>query len=215
MRADALAIVAESADVAEHGREVLTRASTTAEALREIVDVLPLETRDQEEQAAELAREVQRIVGELEAARKAIVAPVTKKVNAVNAAFRGPRKALEALRDKIKGRLAEAAMARSRALLEAQRKAEEAAQKRDFQEANAHLVRVQDIPERAPDGVAIRWTWEPAEVDLRKVPIEFLSLDLQRVRAEVRAQLARGADEPKINGIRFEKVASATVRKAT
>lgn len=208
MSGDALVAVGAADALVARAREVLARLKGTADGIEEIVDVLPLGSLAEETHAADLVRELRRLVREGEAARKEIVAPVKARVRAVDAVFRAPRKRLEALEGRLRARLVEAQEARRRAQEEAAQAAREAAAREDWVAANAALANVPQ--EEGPEGTSTRWTWEVESADLRQVPEEYLVLDLPRVRAAIR-DAERDGRAPEIPGVRFKRRAIVAV----
>ena len=97
--------------------------------------------------------------------------------------------------------LAEQARKRKEALRKAQEEAAAAAAEKRWEDANAAALAAQEVPEKAPEGVAITTFWEPVGVDLRRVPVEFLSVDLPALRRAAREQVKEGAEAPEIEGV--------------
>lgn len=204
---NALALPDESA-------ALVARMRDTAAAVAQIVEVHPLETPEHERQAGELLRVIKTIMAEGEAERKRLKEPHLKAGQAVDEAFRGPRKALERVETLIKRRLAEAAERRERARLEAVQAARAAVAEGNAEAANEALasIDIAGLDASPPAGISERWTYEPVQIDLRAVPVEFLTLDLPKVRAVV-AEAVRLGKAPEIPGIVFERRASIVARR--
>lgn len=189
--------------------EIVGRMLATGERLDDIVDVMQLETPEQEQHAARVVRVVETLIKESEAERKHLVAPLKEEARAIDLTFRGPRQKLEALSRKIRYRLSEVAEARERARIEAIRKAQAA---KTPEEANGALSAVR---EHAPDtpGVSVRWRWELDAIDdPDAVPRDILTIDLDKIRDLCRTANS-GGPEPSVPGLRFKKTAHHTVRR--
>lgn len=188
------------------GVELLGRMTATAGKLRSVIEVLPLDTPEAEQHAAEFVRAIEGLIRESEKARKEIVAPIKEKTKAVDAAFRGPRTELKALGDRIRYRLQEVAEVRERArraALEAARAAETAAQ------ANAALATVQEAP--PTPGVSMRWSWEVVAIQPEAVPLDFMIVDMGKLKALCK-NADKGGAEPRVPGVTFELKAHSVVR---
>ena len=210
---DALARI-ESTELRDRAAEVLVRMEDTAEAIGKIADVLPLDSREDEEQAAALARELARLVGEGEDLRKEIVRPALAFKRQIDDAFKAPREALRTLRGKIQTRLAEQVVKRKAALAAEQERLRAAAKAKNWEEANRAALAVQQVPERPPEGVAVIEVWEPVAFDLRAIPERFLMVDLVALRAEAKEQVKAGKDAPEVEGVTWE-IQTKTITRRT
>lgn len=193
---------------------VLDRVRYQAATIATVVGLAPLTTPEVEAQAGELLRLIKTLEGEAEAERRLAKAPHLAAGRAVDDAFRVPLGELARVETLLRGRLAEAAEARDLARREAQAALLAAVREGDAERANAAAIAVDDPVFSPVAGISERWTYEVTGVTIREVPITYLALDMERVRAEIRAALAEGR-EPSIPGVRFERRAALTVRKIT
>jgi hypothetical protein len=184
----------------------------TARAIGALIEVHPLETREDEAKAAQLLRAIKTVHAEGEVERKLLKAPHLSAGRAVDEAFRAPKKELERVEKLLKRRLAEAAERREAARLKALDVAREAVSAGDHEEASAAIESIDIAGLDSSAGISERWTYEVESVELRKVPIEFLILDQERVRGEIRTANREGR-EPRIEGVSFRRRASIVARK--
>lgn len=226
MSADTLALAAKSA------AELLAWHATTATA----IDVLPLETPEDEEHAAKIAREIRGAIQRAEKDRKKLVEPLKREAAEIDAAFREPRRKLEELDGKLRRRLAEAEAKRRQAVAEAERRAAEerrraeaalqaaieaptrAAELVETERAREALAAskeasaaVRSVEAAAPKGVHVRESWGFEVEDLSKVPRAFLVVDEAAVRAWL-AGTPKGETPEPIEGIRFVKQTTTVIR---
>lgn len=187
----------------------LALAESTSARLVTVIDVLPLDTLADETRAADLLRVIATVIADAETERKARKAPHLAAGREVDELFKAPLEKLRALDGKLRGRLAEKARERE----EARRAAVLAATTApNAQEANAALAAVpEDVRHQ---GVSERHTWAVESVDLRAVPVEYLAIDMPRVRAEI-AEATRAGRAPAVQGIVFRREASVVVRRIT
>lgn len=191
--------------------KILEHAIREAGKVSRIVEVHPLQTPEDEHRAGALLREIAKIEGELDGARKVEKAPFLKAGRDVDAAFKPALAELARVSGMLRERLQEAITAREHARLAGLRAASLAAQSGDVVGANTALAHIPiDVETK---GIAERWDWTPEAVRLKEVPEEFLALDMARVKAYTRDCVARDV-EPSIPGIVFKKIASIAVRKA-
>lgn len=196
-----------SADLAERTAAAVDVLTATADRCQDVIEVLPLTTAEEEQIVANFARALAKVVKDSEEQRKALVAPIKARAKEIDDAFRGPRKRVEALSSRLRGRLQEAAQAREtakRKALEAARAAETAV------EANAALATVEVAPETP--GVSMRWRWEATGYVPEQIPREFLCIDVAKVQAACK-DADKSGQAPQIPGVTFERKAHATVRK--
>jgi hypothetical protein len=188
----------------------LAQAQAAAVRVSEIVGVLPLDTLEHEAQAAELLRALATVRARAEEARKIEKAPHLDAGRAVDDRYRDGLAELDRVAGLLKSRLAEKALARE---AEARRLRAEAAAAASVEVANAALAQVQDAPSLA--GVSARHSWElDAITDWRAVPVEYLSIDMVRVRAACTAASRAGA-EPVIPGLRFKRAVVVSARRVS
>jgi len=181
----------------------------TAERCRDVIEVIPLTTPEEEQHAAKFVRALETVIKKGEADRKALVAPMKDAAKAIDEAYREPRRELEKLSARLRARLQEVAQAREIARLQA---LEEARKAETAVEANAALATVQEAPETP--GVSMRWRWEIAGMRPEEIPRAFLCVDVAKLQA-VCKDADKNGQEPKVPGVVFERRAHATVRKLT
>lgn len=197
-------------DLVKSAEPVLARARGTAAAVAQILDVLPLETREDEAKAQELLRALARCEKELEAERKRIVEPIKREASKVDAAFRGPRTEIERVAGLLRRRVAECETKRERARLEAERKA--LAPQTPAAEANA-LALVASTPSDPSEGISYRYRWMYTVESMEALPPEYIvrSVNGAMVEALIKMFEAKGA-EPSLPGLKFTREASVVVR---
>lgn len=195
--------------------EVLSRVSATSAAVASIVEVLPLESHADREQAAALARETSRLLAEADAARKIEKDPHLKAGQAVDKLFKAACSELARLDAALRRRIREALEADRARELAATQAARVAVLTGD---AKAASVALAAIPEEAPrlDGVSARWSWEYTVQDLTAVPEAFTVrvVNDSVVRAEIEAARAQGRP-PHVPGLVFRESAALAVKKGT
>lgn len=189
---------------------IIDRMARAAKDIGAIIEVHPLATPEDEVKAGSLLRIIKTLVGEAEAERKRLKAPHLKAGKEVDEIFREPRKELERVERLVKRRLAEAAQFREAVRTLAITDAREAALAGDPEAANAAILSIDVAP--TTSGISERWTYEVESADLRKVPLEFLELDMGKVRAGIQRANKEGSP-PKIAGVVFRKVASIVARR--
>lgn len=198
--------------LAPESTALIARMRETAAAVGAIVEVRTFATAAEETQAAELLRAIKTLALEGEEARKALKAPHLNAGREVDDAFAGPRKALERVEAMIKRRLSEAAEAREAARRAALVTAQAAVARADHETASAALESIDMSMMDAPAGITTRWTYEVESVDLRAVPLEFVQLNMDRVRAEI-ATANREGRPPAVPGLTFRKSAGIAARR--
>lgn len=177
-----------------------------ADRLSSIVEVLELHTPEQEQQAARLLRAVSTLSDRLEQERKREKEPHLVAGREVDERFRTPKTELDRISALIRHRLSEAAASREKRRLAAIAIASSASPA----VANEALANAPQSVEL--QGVGELWSWEPTSFDLKKIPIEYLSVDLQKVRAYIRECNKSGAS-PQIPGVVFERKITHQVRR--
>lgn len=214
----ALAPLPDSAIVlTPNATALLWKAEATARQIGAIVGVAPLDTPEREEHAGQLLRAIGTLVSEVETERKTLKAPHLAKGRAVDDAFRAPCAELERVASLIRQRLAQAATARERARAAAMAQVAAAVAAGDAVQANASLVLAND-PVFAPvhagggSGVSERMTWEAVAFDVRAMPIEFLTVDTGKIKAEI-AEANRLGREPRVPGVTFQRTATIVARR--
>lgn len=172
----------------------------TLEALRE----WPVETVKDEEDAAEILREIKRKAKDVDAKRTAITGPLNTAKRAVDDLF---RPALDLLREAeavLKGKITASMAARA----EANRKALEAAAAASTPaQASAALASVQ--AGGAPPGVMTRWSWDVEVTDPTAIPRSFLTLDYHKVNEHLHNHPEA---PPEVPGLRFFRKATLAVK---
>lgn len=175
------------------------RLAGTAREVAKVVDVMPLESPQEAEQAALMLRTLHTIRAEAEAARKAEKAPHLAAGREVDERFKPGLNELDRVMRLIKERLAERSLrmeaAKQEALLE-----------KDASKANAALANVEEAPTEE------RWTWEVESFDLTKVPVEYLLLNEAAVRSLIKG-CDKLAKEPTLEGVKFKRKVVVVARK--
>lgn len=111
-------------DALEHARDLAQWVSLTTNA----IEVLPLETSTDEEQAAALARELRAAKRRADDAKSKIIAPFKAITTEIEGIFKAGIREIDALDARLRVRLAEASAARRKRVEEAARAAREAAE---------------------------------------------------------------------------------------
>ena len=181
-----------------------------SDALSSWVEVMPLETLEQESEALSICQEIKQTIRASEEERKALVGPIKSKLREVDREYREARAPLERLEAQIKARVAEAVEAREKAKAEALAAKAAATAKavasqgeervQALQEANSAALAIPDPVKH--QGVATRWVWEIVSVDLRAIPEKYLQIDRRAVLA----------DAPNVPGVQFKKSVQVAVR---
>ena len=187
-------------------RPELAHAESCVQKLDGVLDVLPLATQADEQQAARLLRAIETVIGRLEKARKEEKEPHLQAGRAVDDSFKTPSRALSDLSEKIRRRLADAAAARENERLSALQIASTA----DPVTANAALATIREQPSLT--GVSERWNWTAVSFQLSAMPVEYLMVDMGKIRAHIADMTSQGKD-PSLPGVTFERTVSHVVRK--
>ena len=222
-------------DALEHARDLAQWVSLTTNA----IEVLPLETSTDEEQAAALARELRAAKRRADDAKSKILAPFKAITTEIEGIFKAGIREIDALDARLRVRLAEASAARRKRIEEAARAAREAAEEAnralqaaalaptpsEAQEAEQEardaldgvrdaLAASRDAVATAPKGVHVRVSWDFEVIDVAAVPRHFLTVDPKAVRAFLAAQPkpAEGAEPPAIAGLRWTRKETTVIR---
>lgn len=175
------------------------------EEMCDVVRALPIASQEALDELGHGLKTAKALHGALDAERKSLVSEPDGFVRAVNAAFREPLRAYEALERAIKDRIAR----HTREQAEEARRLQEAAGQQfragDTVQAQATLAAV-PAPQRTA-GVSIREKWSAEIVDPAQLPREFWVPSLELVQAHVRA--TNGAPIP---GVRVFKEQIVGVR---
>ena len=184
---------------------------THALSIGQVVDVCPLDTPEADERARALLRLIETLDGQADAQRKALKAPHLKRGQEVDEAFKAPRAALARVGDILRRRLSEAAVRRENERTAALALAADAARVGDTQAANEQIQIANAAPVLAA-GVSDRMTWEATGFEIAKMPAEFLTVDMVRIRAEI-AAANRDGRPPSVPGVTFTRAAAFRVSK--
>ena len=196
------------ADLVGTAEKALQDLADTADAL-DGLEAMKIETADHEAQASQLVAAIREAINKADKARRALVKPIKDQTKLVDKAFKEHKDRLTKISKQVRQRLAERAEERLEAEQRAQREAIAAAKAEDWEAANEAVSK--DIPEPAPAKVSTRWVWEIDALELDKIPAMFLMIDMDKVKAHVKACEAEGID-PKIPGITFKRKAIPIVR---
>jgi hypothetical protein len=191
---------------------LLAKVRATAAQIGAIIGVAPFDSPEREATAGQLLRAIVTLDDEADAERKRLKAPHLKAGRDVDEEFRQPQADLHRVRDLISARLREAAVARETARRLAVAQVAPAVAAGDAVAANAALVLAND-PVFAPvtgPGISERFTWEAVSFDPRKMPVEYLTVDMVKVKAEIKDADRLGRD-PAIPGVEFRRAAGLRV----
>lgn len=227
---------AERAEIKIRSAELPTLEHDAAELIN-LVDVMRVETEEENELAADTVKAIKEKISSAEALRKSLVGPINDHVKSINAAFRKVTEPLERAMSKLKAKMVvyiEAETVRRRAEAEAKRRLEEeeALKKAEALEkageteaADAYLEKEAGRQERAEKRAAAKPTtrglastaygrkvWAFEIVDQSAIPREYLDVNSTRILAEIRRQAAEGKGQPTIPGIRAFQRSEVGVR---
>lgn len=143
----------------------------------------------------------------LEAKRKSIVDPMNKALREVNGLFKKPKDELLRAEELLKRKVAEYF-----ALAEEQNDQayEIAARAESPQEATEAMSQIKDVA--TPKNTSIRYKYKAVVVDPDQVPGQFLSPDLNKIKAFMDASIKERGQPTPVEGIRFEKTPIVSVR---
>jgi hypothetical protein len=187
----------------------LARVRVNLAAISAVVAVEPFESAPQVERANLLLRTVETLGDTLIEAFDAEKRPHLDACQAVDRAFKHEKAEVKRvtaiLRRAIEAYRLEQDRARTAALLAV----EAAAARQDAIGANLAVMSIPTPP--ALEGTGERWSYEiDAIEDLSRVPAHYLTLDLPRVRDEIKRACAEDRP-PSIPGIRFKRSLALTV----
>lgn len=181
----------------------LHRAQVSALAAEKVIDVSPLDTREDQANAGALLRVLATIRGELEERRKEEKAPHLAECRAIDARYKSTRDEIDRVCTLVRKRLADVAREEREKKLAAEAEAKKALKSGDSEALAAALENVHEEPPAA-EGVSTRWKWTIASYDASKVPSHYLKLDERRVKEFIALEVAAGR-EPVISGVTLEK----------
>lgn len=220
--------------VIERARTAASELASWAEAMRGVVDALPLTSPEDEKRAVGFVRKMREAKAKAEEERKELKEPFHTASTTIDELFRGPRRAIESMESMLKSRLEKLTQERQAKIREAQRKEREAreaaaqatrlaalatrSEEQAFAEdaqaaiddARAAKQEQAEIRDAGPKGVSARTTWTFDVTDLAKVPIGFLQLNEAAVRAYLAALPA--GEEPAVPGLAFTSKTTTVIR---
>lgn len=202
----ALALIPESS------LALIKRVSDHAAQIGQVVDVCPLETPEADAKARALLRLIETLDGQADAERKALKAPHLERGREIDDAFKPARTSLERVGSILRRRLGEAAVRREADRTAALELAARAARVGDTETANAAIQVADPVHAPAAAGVSDRMTWEATGFDPKSMPVEFLTVDMVRIREHIR-EADRNGRPPGIPGVTFSRAATFSVRK--
>lgn len=179
-----------------------------ARSLIEELQAFEILNDDDQQTAADGLQEIKTRYNALEEKRKKITTPLNTAVKEVNNLFREPREALEEcekiLKAKIAGYLAKVEADNAKALLAA-------SQAETAEEAVEALAEV--VATEPAKGVSVRYVWRAEVFRPEMVPFEFLSPDIEKIKANMEQSIAAGGEPMPIPGVRFHKEPIVSSRK--
>lgn len=184
--------------------EQLPQAQADLEELRAFVVV----NEDDQAFAVGVIREIKQKHKQLEDRRKEITVPLRKALDSINDLFRPMREALEEGEKILKLKVASYLEARER---ENQKALLEAAEAETVEEAAEALTQIETAT--PVKGTSMRHKWEAEVFRPELVPTEFLSPDLDKIEASMRASVEISGEPMPIPGVRFHKKPIVTVRQ--
>lgn len=190
---------------------VLSRAQAVTSAMVEIRDDMRLETAEDVQAAAELVKEVKRWHNEIDAERKSLTQPMDRIQKWINDLFRPVLSSLAAKEVRLKGMIANfhrQEQERQRQLLmAAATQAQQAKTPQEYKAVVNHAVATVASAAAVPKNITVAEVWAFEVLDEAEVPVEFLSVDANKVNAAVKA----GARD--IPGLRIFSESRVTVRQ--
>lgn len=166
-----------------------------------------IESVEDNQLAADVVADIKRRHKALETKRKSIVDPMNKALKEINSLFQPPRQALERAEAMLKRKIADYLALQEKKNEQA---LEAAAEAESVEEATSALAQIKD--NRAPKGVSVRYKFKAIVEDESKVPRQFLSADLNKIRSFTDAAVKERGEPLPIEGVRFEKVPIVTSR---
>lgn len=190
---------------------VLSRAQAVTSAMVEIRDDMRLETAEDVQAAAELVKEVKRWHNEIDAERKSLTQPMDRIQKWINDLFRPVLSSLAAKEVRLKGMIANfhrQEQERQRQLLmAAAAQAQQAKTPQEYKAVVNHAVATVASAAAVPKNITVAEVWTFEVLDEAEVPVEYLSVDSNKVNAAIKAGLRD------IPGIRVFSESRVTVRQ--
>lgn len=146
----------------------------------------------------------------LKARRDEILAPIKDAADRVKALFAPPLEALGSLEAVIREKVAAAALAQREADTAARALAAKAAQDGDTAGVVAALATVAGT-RGGLDNLAVTYAWEGVIVDFDRIPREWLTVDLAKVKIHCRDH-AKSETIPPVPGLEFKRTASTRAK---
>lgn len=145
-------------------------------------------------------------VKNIEARRKTVTQPMHEALEAFRALYRPTLNAYKDVRQLLRKKIMDYDLEKRKAEREAMRKIAKASQKGDFDKA----MEVSSSIERAPDkkGVSISVEWTYEEVDIDKVPEEYVLKMVDPLKMSKYIKKFKGGEPKAIPGIRFVEYGS-------
>ena len=184
----------------ENIAEELAATTTEALAIKKEIQSTEIQSTEQYQLAASVAKDLKGRLDALEERRTAITKPMNDALKSVNDLFRAPRQYLEGALGDLRQKLTQFQLR--------EQEKERAALKAAIQTNNSHeLVALAIRSAPVAEGVSFRDDYEVAVEDLAAVPREWFNLDLARVKAAVKA--SKG--QLQIPGIKVTKTKIAAI----
>lgn len=190
----------------EYAKTIETLVSSAAH-IDTIIDVLPLESEEDEMKAGALLVAITKLLKDSDKERLALVKGPKAELARVDADFREPSKRLLSLAQKLRHRIGEAVGKRQAARRAA---IAEASSAESPEIANAALARAPESVATPAAGVSTRTVYEPELVDFTALSDEFKAVDWSALK--IVAREAAGNEPRAIPGIRWKAVEKTIVR---
>jgi len=162
------------------------------------------------QRADTLLTEAARHKAELIAKRKDATGGAYKTIRTIEGWFRPPIKILERCEAHLKQQISAYRVALEEREREARSQALEAAQAGDHGNMTAALQAASDAGHRPPGRSAARFVWTVDEVDIDKLPRQYLTIDWSALSL---AAKDAGEEPPDIPGVTFKREARISARK--
>jgi len=174
------------------------------------MQVLEITTQEEKEVFTDVLREIKSNLKKLEDAEKSVTGPINESLRIFRSWFAPGKELARKAEALIKRKILEGDQRRRLAAAEAARAVQEALAAGDTKTAIVQHARIQ--PVEKVDGLTTRKTWQATVINADLIPREFLSVDMSKVKAEMKAQLGMHPDEtPVVPGVKFELVEGLAV----
>lgn len=174
------------------------------------MQLLEINTQEEKEVFTDVLKEIKTNFKKLEDAEKSVTGPINQSLQIFRSWFAPGKAAAKKAEELIKKKILESDQRRRMVASEAAKKVELALAAGDTKTAIVQHARIQPVEKIA--GLQTRKTWQATVINKDIVPPEYLVVDMQKVKAEMRAQLEMHPGEtPVISGIKFEQIEGLAV----